>query len=92
LGRQIVFGDCHARLLRQVFHGLYKGHAGVVHQEANGIAILATAKTMEKLFGGADRKTGRFFAMERAQAHEVGAAFFELDVAAHDLHDINAGE
>ena len=58
LGGQIVFGHRHAGLLRQVFHGLDKGHAGVLHQEANGIAILATAKAMEKLFGGADCETG----------------------------------
>ncbi len=64
----------------------------MLHQEADGVSILATAKTMEKLFCGTDRKTGRFFAMERAEPHEVGAAFFELDVATHDLHDINAGE
>ena len=64
----------------------------MLHQEANSIAVFATAKAMEKLFGGADCETGGFFAMERAQAHEVGAAFFELDIAAHHLHDINAGD
>jgi hypothetical protein len=47
---------------------------------------------MEKLFGGADRKAWRFFTMKRAQAHEIGAPFFELNIAADNLHDINAGE
>jgi hypothetical protein len=30
--------------------------------------------------------------MKRAQAHEVGATFFELDIAADHLHDVNAGK
>lgn len=64
----------------------------MVHQEADGIAVLAASKTMEKLFCRADCKTGRFFTVEGAEAHEIGAAFFELDIATHDLHDINAGE
>lgn len=62
----------------------------MVHQEADGIAILAATKTMEKLFGGADCKAGGFLAMKWAQTHEIGAAFFELDIAADHLHDINA--
>ena len=43
---------------------------------------------MKKLFGRTDRETGGFLAMKWAQAHEVGAAFFELDIAAHHLHDV----
>ena len=30
--------------------------------------------------------------MKGAQAHEVGAAFFELHVAAHDLDHVSAGD
>jgi hypothetical protein len=30
----------------------------MVHEKAKGIAIFATAKAMEKLFGGADCKAG----------------------------------
>jgi hypothetical protein len=30
--------------------------------------------------------------MEWAQAHEIGAAFFQLDITSHNLHDVNAGE
>ena len=47
---------------------------------------------MEKLFGWTDRERGGFLAVERTQAHEVGAAFFELDIAAHHLDHVNAGE
>ena len=64
----------------------------MVHQEADGIAVLTATKTMKKLFCGADCKTGRFFTVEWAEAHEIGAAFFELDIATHNLHNIDAGE
>ena len=30
--------------------------------------------------------------MKRAQAHEVGATAFELNVAAHHVNDVNAGQ
>ena len=64
----------------------------MVHQKTKGISIFAAAKTMEKLFGGADREAWRFFTMKRAQAHEIGAPFFKLNIAADNLHDINAGQ
>jgi hypothetical protein len=56
LGRGFVLGDLHAVLLGQVFHGLDKGHAGVVHQKADGVAVFATAKAVVELFGRADRE------------------------------------
>jgi hypothetical protein len=37
-------------------------------------------------------KLGRFFVMERAQAHVIDAAFFQLDVAAHHVDDVDAVE
>ena len=64
----------------------------MVHQEADSIAVFSAAKTMKKLFCAADCKTGRFFTVKGAQAHEIGAAFFELDIATHNLHNIDAGE
>ena len=91
-GRGFILRDLHAVLLRQVFHSLDKGHAGVVHQKADGVAVFAAAKAVVELFGRADRKRRRFFAMERAQPHEIGAPFFELHVAAHNLHHVRAGE
>ena len=54
LRRDVLFGHLHAHALRQVFHRFNKGHAGVFHQKTDGIAVLATPKTMEKLFGRAD--------------------------------------
>ena len=30
--------------------------------------------------------------MKWAQAHEIGAAFFELHVAAHDIDDVDTGQ
>jgi hypothetical protein len=47
---------------------------------------------MEKLLGGADAEAGGFLAMERAQAHEVDAAFLELHILAHDVDHVDAGQ
>jgi hypothetical protein len=47
---------------------------------------------MEKLFGRADAEAGGFFAVKGAQAHEVGAAFLELHVFAHDFDHVDAGQ
>ncbi len=91
-GRLLFFGHHHAGLLGQVFHRFDEGHARVLHQEADGIAVFAAAKAVEKLFGGADAETGGFFAVKRAQAHEVGAAFLELHVLAHDVDHVDAGQ
>ena len=65
-GRLLFIGHLHTHLLGQVFDSLDKGHAGVLHQEADGITVLAATKAVEKLFTGADREAGRFFAMKRA--------------------------
>ena len=92
LRRAFFLGHLHAILLGQVFDGFNKSHAGVVHQKADGIAILATAKAVVELFGRADRKRGRLLAVKRAQAHEVGAGLFERHIAADDLHHVGAGD
>jgi hypothetical protein len=78
--------------LGQVFDGLDEGHARVLHQEANRVAVFAATKAMEELLGRADRKGGGFFAVEGAQTHEVGAALFELHIATHHLDHVNASE
>ena len=88
----VVLGHLHAELLGQVFDGFNEGHARVLHQETDGVAVLAATKAVVELFGRADRERGRFFAVKRAQAHVVGAPLFELHVAAHDLHHIRAGD
>ncbi len=76
LWRGLLLRHLHAKLLRQILHCLDKTHACVVHQKANGIAVFAAAKAMEKLLAGADREGRGFFAMKRAQAHEIGPPFF----------------
>jgi len=88
LRRNVVFGHLQAVLLGQVLDGLNECHAGMVHQEADGVAIFAATKAVVELFRGADAEGGRFFAMKRAQAHEVGAAFFELHIAADDIDHV----
>ena len=47
---------------------------------------------MEKLLGRTDCERGRFFAVEGAQPHVIGAAFFEGDVASHHLDHVGAVE
>jgi hypothetical protein len=53
-------------LVGKLLHGFDKAHAGMLHQKADGIAILAAAKAVEKLLAGADCERGRLLAMERA--------------------------
>jgi hypothetical protein len=92
LRADVFFGHLHAVLLGQVFHRFDKGHAHVLHEEADGIAVFAATKAVVELFGGAHAEAGGFFAMEGAQPHEVGAALFELHVATHHLDHIGTGD
>ncbi|MNT13465.1 hypothetical protein D3C72_1484370 [compost metagenome] len=95
LGRRnlvIRFWHDHAHVLRQVFDGVDKAHARVLDQEADRGAMRATAEAVIELLGGADGKAGRLFTVERAQAHEIGATFFQLHIAPHDIDDIDAVE
>ena len=92
LGRDIVFRHLEAHLACQVLNGIDKAHARVLHEKADGIAVLATAKAVVELLGRADAERGRFFAVEGAQPHEVGAALLERDIAAHHLDHVHAGE
>jgi len=91
--QQAVFlGYDHAVVERQILDRVDKTHAGILHQEADGGAVRAAPKAMVELLGGADRKTGGFFVMEGTQTHVVCAALFELDVLAHHVDNINAGQ
>ena len=91
LGRCTVFRNGQTGLLRQILDSLDEGHAAMLHQEGDGVAIGSAAEAVVELLGGADAERGGFFAVKRAQAHEVGPPFFELHVAAHHLHHVNAG-
>ena len=88
LRRNVVFGHLQAVFLGQVFDGLDEGHAGVLGQEFDRIATRTAAKAVVELLGRADAEGGRFFAMKRAQAHEIGAAFFELHRAPDDIDHV----
>ena len=85
-----VFWHLHPVLLGQVLNGLNKIHAGMVHQKADGVAILAAAKAMVKLLAGADREGGRFLPMKWAKPHEIGPAFLQLHVTADDVDHVSA--
>ena len=54
LRADIFFRDLQAVLLRQVFDRFDEGHAGVLHQEADGVAIFTATKAVVELFGRAD--------------------------------------
>ena len=82
----------HAHLLGQVLHRVDKTHAGMFGEEAKSVTAGAAAKAVIKLLGRADRKARRLFGMEWAQAHQVGAATLELDMAPHHVDDIYARE
>jgi hypothetical protein len=85
-------GTCRPTLLGQVLHRFDKAHARVLHQKADGVAVLAAAKAVVELLGRADAERGRLFAVKGAQPHEVGAALFELHIAAHDIDHVDARE
>ena len=91
LRRDVVVWHLQAVLLGQVFHRLDKAHAGVFHQETDGVAVFAAAKAVVELLGRADAEGRGFFAVKRAQAHEIGAAFFELHEATDDVHHVGTG-
>ena len=91
-GTDVLLWHLQADLVREFLHGLDEAHARVFHQKADGVAVLATPEAVIELLARADREGWRLLAVERAQAHEVGAAFSELDVAAHDVDHVDAGQ
>ena len=86
------YAHYHAIALRQIFNGINKIHAGILHQKSDRSSMRAAAKTMVKLLGRANRKARRFFIMKGAQTHEVCATLLELDVFTHHIDNIDAGE
>ena len=91
-GADVVLRHLQADLAGKILHGFDEAHAGMVHQKADGVAILAAAKAVIELLAGTDGEGGRLLAVERAQAHEVGAALPELHVASHDIDHVDARE
>src|SRR5256885_9532106 len=54
--------------------------------------LFRSAKAVIELLAGTDGEGRRLLAVERAQAHEVGAALPELHVASHDIDHVDARE
>jgi hypothetical protein len=52
--------------------------------------VRAATEAVIELLRGADRERRRFLVVERAQADVIGAALAELDVARHQLDDVDA--
>jgi hypothetical protein len=92
LRRGVDFGDLHPVLLGKVLDGLDEIHAGMLHQEADGVAVLAAAEAVVELLARADRERGRLFPVEGAQPHVIGAALLQLHVPADDLHHVGPRE
>ena len=90
LGRYIVFRHLQPILLGQVFDGLDKRHASMVHQKTDGVAVFAATKAVIKLLGRADTERRGFFAVKRAQPHKVGSALFQLNMPADNVNDVSA--
>ena len=75
--------------LRKLLDRLDVGQPAVLHQKADRTAVCAAAEAMVELLGRRDRKRRGFLRMERAQAHKVRAALFQLDVTADDIDDVD---
>ncbi|MEN9452153.1 MAG: hypothetical protein RLZZ369_1212 [Pseudomonadota bacterium] len=88
----VVIGDGHALHLRQLFDGFNKAQAGVLHQEAQRVAVHTATKAVIGLAAGADDEAGRLFAVEGAQTFEVDARFFERDMAPDDIDDVGSSQ
>ena len=85
-----VVRHCESDLLCQIRHRIAKARAGVLSHESNRVARSAAAEAVVELLARADRKTRRLFAMKRAKAHQIGAALFQLHMAAHHIGDVDA--
>ena len=90
--RAVIFGHGHSGLLRQVAHRIGKADTQVFHQEADRVAVHTATKAVVSLARGADHEAGRLFAVEWTQAFVVDAGFFQLDVTANNVNDVNARE
>jgi hypothetical protein len=61
----------------------------VFHQEADGITVDPTAKSVVSLGRGADCEAGGFFAVKGTQTHVVCARFPQRDVSADHLGNVD---
>ncbi len=84
--------DLHAGLLRQLFHGLAKVLALVLHQEGDRAAVGAAAEAMVELLLGADGEGGGLLVVKRATGLVVLPRLAQGDAAVDEVDDVDAGE
>jgi hypothetical protein len=60
LRRMFLLGHLQAHLPCQILHRFDEVHAGVVHQKADGVAVLAAAEAVIELLGRAHAELGDF--------------------------------
>jgi hypothetical protein len=78
--------------LGQLTHRVGVGLPRVLHQEPDGGSMRAAAEAVIELLGRRYGKGRGLLVMERAQAHEVGAALLQLHVLAHHIDNVDAVE
>src|SRR5215469_18907069 len=83
--------DLEAEPARQLLDGLGKGHAVVLHEEAQHGAVRAAAEAVIELLLGAHPEGGRLLVVERAAGLVFAAGFLQLHARADHLHDVRAG-
>lgn len=64
----------------------------MLHDEANGIATPAAAKTFVNLFCGWNTERRGFFIMEGAEAKIVRSPFFQLDKSTDYVNNVNSAK
>src|SRR3990170_627906 len=76
--------------LRQNFQGLGKINSLHFFDKSKNIAMLAAAKTMKTASVRIDHKRGGLLIMERAERLPVDAGFFQLQIRADQVNNINS--
>ena len=74
---------------RELFDGIGKRLAAVLHQEADGRAVRAAAEAVVELLRRAHRERRRLLAVERAARLVVRPGLLERDVAVDDVDDVD---
>ena len=77
-------------LLGKLFDGFGIVELFILHDELDGIAACAAAETVVDLFLRGDDEAGALLVMKRADRLEIGTGFFDLDVVADDVEDVEA--
>ncbi len=89
---EIRLGHGHAVAPGQFLDRIDEAHARMLHQEADSRAMCAATEAVIELLARTHGERGRLLAVEGAQALVVGTGLFQLDILAHDLDDVGAGE